>query len=83
MSWHWWTYDLLLAHEGGERMGLKNVGKARISNSGGGVNLKVSTEEGEKTLTMSVKSLEELIRGDKPYINVALVIPDSEGETKN
>lgn len=57
---------------------LKNIGKARLSKSGNAVNLKVSTEEGEKLLTVSVKSLKELIEGEKPYINVALVVPDSE-----
>ena len=60
---------------------LKNIGKAQLSNSGNAVNFKISTEEGDKLLTVSVKSLEELIKGDKPYVNVALIVP--EGELKN
>lgn len=63
-------------------MGLKNVGRASLSNSGKAVNFKVHTETGQELLTVSIKSLKELIEGEKSYINVALVVPDSEGEVE-
>lgn len=68
-------------------MGLKNVGKAKLSNSGKAVNIKIEMNDADfeketHLFTVGIKSLKELISGEKPYINVALVVPDSEGETE-
>lgn len=58
------------------------MGRARISKSGKAVNFKVNTEKGKELLTVSIKSLQELIEGEKDYINVSLVVPDPEKETE-